>query len=36
LSDELKNKLREKGREQAKKFRWEETARETLKVFENL
>ena len=33
LSNELKNKLRKKGREQAKKFKWEETARETLEVF---
>ncbi|MFH1173248.1 MAG: glycosyltransferase family 1 protein [bacterium] len=36
LSDELKNRLREKGREQAKKFTWQETARQTLEVFNNL
>ncbi|MFH1225997.1 MAG: glycosyltransferase family 1 protein [bacterium] len=36
LSDELKNRLKEKGREQARKFRWDETARETLAVFENI
>ena len=33
-SDEIKNELIEKGKERVKFFNWEETARQTLKVFE--
>lgn len=36
LSEELKNSLREKGRDWAKKFSWQEAANKTLEVFKNL
>ncbi len=34
--ENLRNKLKEKGLNQAKKFRWDETARKTLEVFEEV
>ena len=35
-SDTLRSELREKGLRRAKDFSWEKTARETLKVYEEL
>jgi len=34
--ESLRNKLKEKGLSQAEKFRWDETARKTLEVFEKV